>query len=313
MINGMKRVGISICAVLLIIFTLSSCNTGKKYGEIKFPKMLAEVHGKVSVEFDLSDDSINLLGQELSVYKVITRKKDIDGKDYDSYLIATFGGKVTKVEEYDYYKRYCFSDNNCLEVYDKGSYIYYNNSGSDDAIKMADEEVYNVAQDFLEKNALLSEGFFAGDSLGGNECYTLLLDGTIRREYIMRSVGFFHEIEGYNVYGRSDTTVEVIADGIGSVYSIYSDYVFDSKVSCMSYDDIMQLDISEEGQITYDTSKLPGVAKRVVFDDVEIMYYDSPVNQPELEYIQPIYQFSGEIEDESGNKTKYYWTIPAIK
>jgi hypothetical protein len=42
------------------------------------------------------------------------------------------------------------------------------------------------------------------------------------------------------------------------------------------------------------------------------MYYDSPVNQPSLIYIQPIYKFTGKIYDSDGNSTDYNWVVQAV-
>lgn len=80
----------------------------------------------------------------------------------------------------------------------------------------------------------------------------------------------------------------------------------------LTFDEILDISPLKEGQIIYDATKLSGEVERVVIDDLQIMYYDSPVNQPELTYILPIYKFKGKIYDVDGNFTDYYWAIQAI-
>lgn len=69
----------------------------------------------------------------------------------------------------------------------------------------------------------------------------------------------------------------------------------------------------EKGKFTYDTSKLFYQAKGVVFDEVEIVYYDSPITQSNLGYIKPVYRFKGLISDYLGNSTECIWIVEAEK
>lgn len=114
------------------------------------------------------------------------------------------------------------------------------------------------------------------------------------------------------MYGRSDITVEVDAQGIDAIYSIYSDYEFERNIRCLSYNELIDIDPLKEGQIVYDATKLNAEVSKIIIKEFKIMYYDSPINQPELSYIQPVYQFKGVAVDSEGNGTDYYWTISAI-
>ena len=82
-------------------------------------------------------------------------------------------------------------------------------------INIPDEQVVELAEQYLKDNDLLPNGFTVGKSLGS----TYDENG----KPLMKSVGFYREIGGYEVYGRSDIVAEVDAQGINAIYSIYWD------------------------------------------------------------------------------------------
>ena len=100
-------------------------------------------------------------------------------------------------------------------------------------INIPDEQVVELAEEYLKNNDLLPNGFTIGKSLGG----TYDENG----KPLMKSVCFCREIGGYEVYGRSDITVEVDAQGIDAIYSIYSDYEFERNIRCLSYNELIDI------------------------------------------------------------------------
>lgn len=301
-INRIISVFLTLTALLCLL--LSACS-GNRVVEIEFPQMVTMSYEDIPLQFDLSDEDIQLLGQELPLYKIVPRRNQDNAASYDSNLLDMFAGNIQETVEYERYTSYRYDNGDCLDIYENGSYSYRRGNYSDDILELSDDAVVQMAKEYLEQNGLLPDGFVAGETSGGTQNG----DGT----FLMKSVGFFQEIDGYRMDGRADVTVEVRADGISAVTSIYNDYAFDRNVPCLSYEDVQTLDPLEYGQIYYNYDKLSGAAERVVFREVEIKYYDSPVNQPELSHIQPVYQFKGEMFDTSGNSTEYYWTIPAMR
>lgn len=298
----MKKI---VCMLAVFVFTLCACKQENlSYNEkIQFPQMAQELHGDVPFDFSLKNKK-EIIGKELSIYKIIQRRNEKNAEYYDGCLFKTFSANVYKTVEYEHYTKYFCNDNDTLEIYDTGSYIFSHNRNSNDIVTLSDDEAIILAEKFLKDYALLPNGFVAGKILGG----TYNKNG----EPLKKTVGFYHEIDGYEVYGRSDITVEIDSIGINGVYSIYNEYEFEQKVKSLTFDEILDISPLKEGQIIYDATKLSGEVERVVIDDLQIMYYDSPVNQPELTYILPIYKFKGKIYDVDGNFTDYYWAIQAI-
>lgn len=297
----MKKIA---CMLAVFVFTLCACKQENLYynDKIQFPQMAQELHGDVPFEFSLKNKK-EIIGKELSVYKIIHRRNKKNAEYYDGCLFKTFELNINKSVDYEHYTKYFCNDNDTLEIYDAGSYIFSHNRKSNDIVTLSDDEAIILAEKFLKDHALLPNGFVVGKTLGGT-----YKNG----EPLKKTVGFYHEIDGYEVYGRSDIIVEIDSIGINAVYSIYSEYEFEQKVKSLSLDEILAISPLKEGQIIYDATELSGEVERVVIDDLQIMYYDSPVNQPQLTYIQPIYKFKGKIYDVDGNSTDCYWVIQAI-
>lgn len=293
-----------VCLAALTAMSMAACRMNH-VEEIVFPQAVSTSDEDISIQFDLSDEDAQLLGQELPLYKIVPRRDPEDTDYYDGCLFKLFAGSVQETVEKEHYTIYYCNDGDQLEIYENGSFVYRRGNYSNDILELSDDAVVQMAKEYLEQNGLLPDGFVAGETLGG----TRNADGT----FVMKSVGFFRKIDGYAMYGRSDITVEIRADGISAVTSVYNDYAFDRNVSCLSYEDVQTLDPLEYGQVVYDGNGLSGRPDHIVLNDFEIMYYDSPVNQPDLSHIQPVYQFKGEIFDKSGNSTDYYWTVPAMR
>lgn len=62
----------------------------------------------------------------------------------------------------------------------------------------------------------------------------------------------------------------------------------------------------------FDTDIIKSKVETVIFNDVEILYYDAPMDKPANTHIQPCYQFSGTATDLEGNTSPAYWTIQAV-
>ncbi len=294
------------CFVALLLFgVLCGCGAGANTpGEIKFPQTTQELNEKTPFYFELEDQK-DRMGDKLPLYRIAPRRTSKNASYYDGCLFKVFTGNINHISENDRFTKYDCNDGDTLEIYDNGCFIFNHNRSGTDTVNMSDDEIIALAEEYLKSNALLPDDFFVGKSLGG----TYRDDGTP----CMKSVGFYREIDGYEVCGRSDIIVEVDSDGIKAIYSIYSDYEFDRDVRCLSYEDVMEIDPLTEGQIVFDATQLKGEVEKVVIQDLKIMYYDSPVNQPELAYIQPVYQFQGLAVDSEGNSTDLYWTIAATK
>ena len=303
----MKKI-ICYCFMMMLIF-LTACSQEKLSKEvIQFPQMASRIHGSIPVEFSLDDDAVRVLGQDRPVYRIVTRKTEKgteDGTYYDGCLFKVFANDVEKTTAREGYTRYECRNGDRLDIYDKGSYVYRRKGDSAQPLSLSDAEAIQQATAYLRTNALLPDGFAASQTLGGTKTDT--------GAFLTKTIGFFRKIDGCDFYGRSDITVEIDALGVRMVSSIYSDYVFDQNVACRSYEEVKKLHPLQQGQIVYDTSKLSGEADHIQLENVTVLYYDSPVNQPELSSIQPVYQFSGKIFDKSGEATDYYWTVAAIK
>lgn len=292
------------CIIMLILlFGLCACQGNTKVRKIKFPKTAQELHDRVPFEFNIGDYK-DMMGKNLPLYKIVRRRTPKNEKYYDGCLFKAFAGSINETIKRDRFTKYVCNDGDSLEIYDDGNYVFTSKRSSKETIRTSDQEIILLAEEYLKNNALLPDGFKAGKTLGG----TYNADGTP----VMKSVGFYHKINGYEIYGRSDITVEIDAYGICAIYSIYSNYEFEKNVRCLSYEEVLDIDPLQEGQILYDPAKLKGKIDSVIINELKIMYYDSPFNQPELNYIQPIYQFKGTAFDGDGNSTDYYWTISAI-
>ena len=297
---------ILVCVIILMIIS-GLCACKKKVSnlpnKIDFPQIAQEIHETVPFEFELGNQK-NELGKEIGLYKIKPRRTIKNSEYYDGYLFKLFCGNIIRSTEYKQYTKYTCSDSDTLEIYNSGSFIFSHNRDCTEVINIPDEQVVELAEEYLKSNDLLPNGFTVGKSFGG----TYDENG----KPLMKSVGFYREIGGYEVYGRSDITVEVDAQGINAIYSIYSDYEFERNIRCLSYNELITIDPLKEGQIVYDATKLNAEVSKIIIKEFKIMYYDSPINQPELSYIQPIYQFKGIAVDSEGNRTDYYWTISAI-
>lgn len=289
----------------LFVLTLSACKQENlSYNEkIQFPKIDQESHGEIPFNFELGSKK-EIIGKELSLYKVTPRRDEKNAENYDSFLFEVFEVSIDKSVKNEHFTKYFCNDGGTLEIYNSGSFIFSHNRKKQKIVELSDNEIITIAEKFLRDNALLPEGFTVGKVLGGT------YNG--KGEPLKKTVGFYHEIDGCEVYGRSDIIVEVDSLGINSIYSIYSEYEFEQKIKCLTYDEILDISPLKEGQIVYDSTKLTSAGEYVIFEDVEIMYYDSPVNQPKLTYIQPVYKFIGKIYDIDGHSTDYYWIIQAI-
>ena len=296
---------IFIFMLMLVLVTSCACkHEMSSYEEkIQFPQLAQELHSNIPIEFDLGDKK-EILGMELSVYKIIPRRDENNAEYYDGCLFKIFESNINNIDEKEYYTKYYCDNNDIIEIYNEGSFVFSHNRKSKDIVELSEYELVSMAENYLKDNALLPYGFVAGKRLGGtyNE----------KGEPLKRTIGFYREIDEYDVYGRSDITVEIDSSGVNGVYSIYSEYEFDRKVKSLSYDEILNISPLKEGQVTYEASELSGEAEYIIIDDVEIMYYDSPVNQPSLIYIQPIYKFTGKIYDSDGNSTDYNWVVQAV-
>ena len=301
----MKNTGIKFRKILWCLaasmLILVSCQS--KPRQITFPQITIELNEGVTIQFQLSEDKQALLGQKLPLYKVVPLRNRKNAADYDDKLIKLFIGDIKKEVKQGRYTEYVGGSGDRLDIYKNGCYYYRKSDYDNLPLNMTDEEVLKLAHEFLSDNALLPEGFEAANIVGWR---------TLNDTITTKSAGFFQEIGGYDMWGRSDIEVEVGTGGIGAVVGIYSDYDFLRNVACMSYEKVQKLDPRKNGQIVYEIDKVPGEIKSIILDDVKIMYYDSPMNQPKLKHIQPIYQFSGTITDIEGNKADYYWTIEAI-
>ena len=297
---------ILVCVIILtIISELCACKkkVSNSQNKIDFPQIAQEIHGTVPFEFELGNQK-NELGKEIGLYKIKPRRTIKNSEYYDGYLFKLFCGNIIRSTEYKQYTRYTCGDGDTLEIYNSGSFIFSHNRDCTKVINIPDEQVVELAEEYLKNNDLLPNGFTIGKSLGG----TYDENG----KPLIKSVCFCREIGGYEVYGRSDITVEVDAQGIDAIYSIYSDYEFERNIRCLSYNELIDIDPLKEGQIVYDATKLNAEVSKIIIKEFKIMYYDSPINQPELSYIQPVYQFKGVAVDSEGNGTDCYWTISAI-
>lgn len=302
----MKKI-LLILVLLAIILGCVSCtkyNESTKIVPISFPQLAAELHSTSTIRFDFSEDELEVFGNEMPVYKIISRKRNNDSS-YDSNLLNIFNIDYEEMEAKEHFTTYRCKNGDTLEIYKNGSYIYTKNSARNEIITLSDEDAVKIAQEYLTDKNILPSNFVPGKKLG-----KMIINN---KDIVMKSVGFYNEIDGYDMYGRSDISVEISADGVSAVSSIYNDYQFDRNISCLTYGEIKQLNPTEHGQAVYEVDKVSSQIDEIVFNDVKIMYYDSPVNQPDLSHIQPVYQLIGKIIDSDGKTTDYYWTIPAIK
>lgn len=315
-----KRLWIYIVLVLVIVVLLFSCFITKKKAyivdSIQFPQMSAQKHDSTTtISFELDSKSKNSLGQELPKYKIISpRKSDKDYYDgcvfkiidsflYSNEIIGNVSSETKKDGEYTrYYYDKCNSE---LIIYENGSFAFRMLSPKEEKLTLTDEEVIKIAEDFVKTSGLCPSGFTRGEKLGQT-----VINKT---DVIMKSVGFYRNITDCNVYGKSEIIVEVRASGITAFSSVYSEYKDYKTVKCLSYEEIKNIDVFSKGQLSYDVSKLVNKANSIVFKEVETAYYDSPINQPNLGYIKPIYRFKGLISDGIGNSTECVWSVEAEK
>lgn len=317
----MKKLWIYIVSVLIVVALAFSYFIAKNKSNItdsiQFPQMSVQKHDvTATISFDLNSKSKDLLGQTLPKYKIISSRKDdkdyydgcvfktVDSFLYSKGLLSSSTSSVTK--KYGEYTRYYYDKlNSELIIYENGSFTFRMLSPKEEKLTLTDEEVIEIAEDFVKTSAAIPSGFTRGDKLGQT-----VINKT---DVIMKSVGFYRNINDCNVYGKSEIIVEVRSSGITAFSVIYSEYKDYKTVKCLSYEEIKNIDVFEKGQLSYDTSKLINNANSIVFKEVETAYYDSPINQPNLGYIKPIYRFKGLISDELGNSTECVWTVEAEK
>lgn len=316
--------GVSALIVIILVFTsFAIIKKDRAVDYIQFPQMSEHKHDNTTtISFELDSKNKNLLGQKLPKYKIKSSRKDdedyYDGcvfKITDSLLysketnnsasskgINNSASFVTKKD--DEYTRYYYDDSNSeLIIYKNGSFAFRMLSPKEETLTLTDEEVIKIAEDFVKSSGLVPSDFIRGEKLGKT-----VINKT---DTIMKSVGFYRNINDCEVYGKSEIVVEVRASGITAFSSVYSECEDYKTVKCMSYEDVKNINVLEKGQLSYDASKLGNKATNIVFKEVETAYYDSPINQPELGYIKPIYVFKGLISDEYGNSTECAWSVEA--
>ncbi|MGI6265018.1 MAG: hypothetical protein ACOYJY_06095 [Acutalibacteraceae bacterium] len=304
----MKKI-MSIMMIWAMVLLLPSCQGTAPVLDIEWAQS-AKSHERIPVRFALTDADAAQLGQTMPLYRVVPCNGK-EGRDaYQTRLLTVFFGDDRQARQEGSFTRFAHyvGDNGKLNLYDNGCYSFFRDGGSRAPVPYTDEEVVEKAAQFLRENGLLPDGFEPGRKLGGEA--TVSDEGSVMTS---RSVGFYHKIDGYDLYGRSDVSVEIDAEGIKRVTGIYSDYAYDRDVECLSYKEVQALDPVDVGQILYNAEELADRPDHITLTGVKVMYYDAPVTQPELTHIQPIYQFSGVIEDARGNAAEYYWTIPALR
>lgn len=63
--------------------------------------------------------------------------------------------------------------------------------------------------------------------------------------------------------------------------------------------------------MNYDTKELIGNITEEELDSIDIVYYDSPLEN-KASYLQPCYRFSGTVTDDQSNTSAFTVLIPAL-
>lgn len=300
-----KKLGLWGLAALLfgMIFTIKSLSISR----IIFPEITIDYPNEILLQ--LPEEKKALLGQKLPVYKALPQRT---GENYDQKILDLFDFVPDEVIKDADSKTYRIGDfDKSLKIYNNGCFYYrISRSHYDDIpLTMTDEEILTEGEAYLRAKNLLPENFYAGRKFGG----TIQGDDT-GSYYKVKTMGFFQEIDGYDMWGRSDVSVGFWEGGIAEVSSVYSNYTFDRRITCKSYEQVVKesKEYTKHGMFEYDTEIIKSKVKTVIFNNVEILYYDAPMDKPENTHIQPCYQFSGTAIDQKGNTSPAYWTIQAV-
>ncbi len=303
--------------IVLMLFTLFltrlfliSCSPEyPAISRIQFPEFAGVIPDNVEIQLQLDEAEQSLFGGELAVYKIVPRRT---GENYDQEILDLFGFVPDETLTGDYYNTYKIGDfDEKLSIYKNGCFFYSIASShyTRTPLTKTDDEILAEGEAYLRSKNLLPDHFYAGSELGGT-----IMEDSSGSYFATKSMGFFQRIGEYEILGRSEVFVEFWEEGIAGVGSVYSNYTFDRNIVCKSYKQVVEesKDYIKHGMFSYDTDIVNINLESVVFTDVEIVYYDSPMDKPALTHIQPCYRFRGTATDAEGNTGAAYWTISAI-
>lgn len=307
-----RRIGMWALPLFLIgMLFLSYDQKSRMISRINFPETAGAVPDNLVMQLQIPDEKKALLGQALPVYKIVPRRTD---ENYDQEILDLFDFIPDEIDKEDDCTTYKIGNfDKCLTIYQNGCFFYridFSNY-SEIPLTMTDDEILSEGEAYLRSKNLLPENFYVGSQFGGITRGAPNEEGSF---YMVKTMGYFQEIDGYAMLGRSDVSIGFWEGGIAQVSSVYSNYTFDRNIVCKSYEQVVSdaKEYAKHGSFTYDMNIIKSEIETIVLNDVEIRYYDSPINQPENTHIQPCYRFSGSATDQEGNVSAAYWTIQAV-
>ena len=221
-----------------------------------------------TIENQIPQETIDaVFGKEMNLYKIVSRR--ING--YDEDLLEKFQMENYSVSDdpEDYVTTYKTADKR-LHIYNDGSFTFsLTRISADEPLTASFDELKVTAKEYLESKDLLPENFY-------QQGYTKSKVSS-NGETIVSRMGpsFVRKIDGYEVYGNSFIDTDYDNQGLLSIYSIYSDYMFDTTVQTIGFEDAYSLMYSESSYVQNSyKEQLSGKIDKIILNNAQLAYYD---------------------------------------
>lgn len=231
--------------------------------ELSFSPSLPEV-----IENQIPQETIDaVFGKEINLYKIVSRR--INGYDEDLLEKFQMENYIVSDDPEDYITTYKTADKR-LRIYNDGSFTFsLTRISVDEPLTVSFDELKVMAEEYLESKDLLPENFY-------QQGYTKS-EVSSGGETIVPRMGpsFVRKIDGYTVYGSSFIDTDYDNQGLRSIYSIYSDYVFDRVAQTISFEDAYSLMLGrgKHVQNSY-KEQLSGEVDKIILNNARLAYYD---------------------------------------
>lgn len=260
-----------------------------------------------NMKFTIDETNVNnTFSQEYMVYSIIKKRKN----NYDQELLSKFGFKNPAITPSTVFTAYNEGDWE-LDIFPYGCFDYRKQTEIDNVpITLSDDELIPKANSQLQSMDLLPNDFYVSNHF--TELYTHYFENGVEKEIVKeKTVCFYRKINGYDVLGNSCISISYSNEGLTGITSAYSDYKDYKKYKCISYEKAIEKAKNSKALFNYDTTKLKGNIINEELNNIEIVYYDSPLEN-KATYLQPCYKFSGSITDDLSNTSTLTVLIPAL-
>lgn len=304
--NKQKCVKVTILFLGCIVLISSGCsmNVSDRIPEIVFPQYKGDVNPDLEVVNNI--DKASIKGEELLAAYYTTNGQAMEVKEPQLKSIFGFTGNDTKRNKDC---KTFINGKEELEVYSSGAFHYENKDIEEKEVLLSDDKCSDISKAFLEENGLLPDDFsYTGMGYAVRAQETI--NGPQNETIIAKHAYFNRTINNASVECTSRIIVSIT--GNGEIAEIYSAFREISE----SHDVQNVIPISEAIENAKNFDGLIDIvedADKVVYTDIEVIYWEDSAPYSENATIQPIYRINGICYKDNVEVGVYVALVSAIK